>query len=70
MEAAVFQAPMSYFLVAHISPDHLDRVIFGSEGECWGIMTVDRFLSHPEVVSFLQGRLQDYLASECSSRAK
>lgn len=61
------KALVSFFLVAHISPDHVRRVNFGSEGACWEIMSVDRFLSHPEVVVFLKRRLQDYLGSGCSS---
>jgi 8-oxo-dGTP diphosphatase len=51
----------TYFLVAHL-PAEFGTITFGEEGEQWKIMSIEEFLDHPEVVSHLKMRLQDYLS--------
>jgi len=51
----------SYFLVARLGAGFFNAVQFGNEGERFEIMSVDKFLHHPEVICHLQKRLNDYL---------
>lgn len=51
----------SYFYVAKLDGD-FGQIVFGNEGQCWKIMPVDEFLSHPEAVETLKQRLGDYLS--------
>ncbi len=60
-------ASASYFFVAPVTREELSAVRFGSEGECWRVMPIVTFLSHPHAVTHLQARLSAYLAAETPS---
>ncbi|MBX7534688.1 NUDIX hydrolase [Qipengyuania sp. GH1] len=54
----------SHFLVAHLLAGEIEQITFGSEGQRWRMMTVERFLTRKDAVPDLQTRLADYIA-EC-----
>ncbi|THJ33503.1 NUDIX domain-containing protein [Lampropedia aestuarii] len=54
----------SYFMVGSLTQGQAADIVFGDEGQQWAWMSVQAFLSHPQVVPHLQARLQDYLASQ------
>ena len=54
----------SHFLVAPLLAGEIEQITFGSEGQRWQMMTVDRFLTRKDAVPDLQARLADYIA-EC-----
>ena len=54
----------SHFLVAPLLAGEIEQIIFGSEGQRWRMMTVERFLTRKDAVPALQTRLADYIA-EC-----
>ena len=53
----------AYFLVAQISDDDIDNIVFGDEGQGWKMFSIDDFLSSDKVVEPLKGRLRAYLRS-------
>ena len=57
-------AKIGYFMVAKVSQDQFDGIVFGDEGQKWQLMSVDEFLSRNDVVPHLKGRLQDYLTAQ------
>ncbi len=52
---------VSHFMVGHLTPDHVQSVQFGDEGQEWRMMPVEEFLSRADAVPQLQARLRDYL---------
>ena len=61
--------PGSYFHVARLD-DGFGDITFGEEGQRWEIMRVADFLAHPDVVSHLKVRLEDYLARHSDSEGE
>lgn len=55
------EAPGTYFHVAQLA-DGFGDIVFGEEGQRWEIMSIQHFLTHPQVVSHLKDRLRHYLA--------
>lgn len=53
--------PPTWFMVGEIVPAQIAAIRFGDEGQCWQMMTVDRFITHPQGISHLQQRLAAYL---------
>ena len=51
----------TYFFVSHIDRDRVASIRFGEEGQCWAMMTLDRFLNDDAVIPHLQQRLSQYL---------
>lgn len=51
----------TYFLVASIEPEEIDRITFGDEGQQWRMMTFDEFLSEDHAVPDLQFRLRHWI---------
>ncbi|WP_217898321.1 NUDIX domain-containing protein [Tropicimonas sediminicola] len=45
------------FLVARIPPTLVEAIVFGEEGQRWEMMSVPRFIAHPNAVPELQGAL-------------
>lgn len=54
---------VSHFMVAHIGPDDISRIVFGDEGQRWEMMLVADYLVHPFCVPHLRDRLRDALES-------
>lgn len=44
--------------------DRLDpsQIKFGNEGQCWELMPVEAYLTHPKAISHLQDGLREFLA--------
>lgn len=51
----------SFFFVAEGLQTEIDAVVFGSEGQCWQLMDVDVYLSHPQAIPVLKTRLLGFL---------
>jgi 8-oxo-dGTP diphosphatase len=51
-----------YFGVVHVTPDEIDSIRFGEEGQYWTLMSLHDYLRHPRAIPFLQECLADYLA--------
>lgn len=49
------------FLVAPISQDQLDAIVFEDEGQGRKMMTIGDFLKDDKVYASHKGRMQDYL---------
>ncbi|MEO9601204.1 NUDIX hydrolase [Parasphingorhabdus sp.] len=52
---------VALFFVCRLSPQILDEIVFGDEGQGWETMPVAKFLASDCAVPHLQMRLQDYL---------
>jgi 8-oxo-dGTP diphosphatase len=50
---------VSYFMVAHIGPDDIARIVFGDEGQRWEMMPIRTYLTHERCVPHLRDRLRD-----------
>ena len=46
---------------AEITPQQIAAIRFGDEGQRWQMMTLDRFIYHPQGISHLQQRLAEHL---------
>jgi 8-oxo-dGTP diphosphatase len=56
------EAPLgNEFFVAFINTSELDKIIFGSEGECWQIVPANDFTKNPDAVPQLRNYVIDYL---------
>lgn len=53
----------AYFMVAPITDDDINSIVFGDEGQGWKVMKIDDFMADQTVIEQLKGRLKDYLAS-------
>jgi 8-oxo-dGTP diphosphatase len=51
----------AYFGVVHVTPDEIDSIRFGDEGQYWTLMSLYDYLRHPRAIPFLQERLAAYL---------
>lgn len=51
----------SVFLVAKLTEESLNQIVFGDEGQGYKFMTVADFLTDQQVIPQLQERLRDYL---------
>ncbi|QQS22099.1 NUDIX hydrolase [Candidatus Saccharibacteria bacterium] len=51
----------AYFMVAEISDNDVDNIVFGDEGQGWKMFAIDEFLNSNEVVEPLKDRLKPYL---------
>mgnify|MGYP005991041405 CR=1 FL=1 len=49
------------FFVCRLSPQILDDIVFGDEGQHWKTMPVAEFLASEDAVPHLQMRLREYL---------
>lgn len=52
----------TYFCMARIERDEVDRIQFGEEGQRWCLMAIRDFITHQEAVPHLQERLAELLA--------
>jgi 8-oxo-dGTP diphosphatase len=55
--------PITHFFVADGRAADVEGIVFGAEGQCWTLMTVEAFIDHPRGVTHLQRRLRDYIGS-------
>ena len=53
----------TYFCVAHISPDQIERFRFGDEGQHWVLMEVREFIAREDAVPHLRRRLEQHLSN-------
>ena len=53
----------AYFLVAKVTPEDIDNIKFGTEGQRWDIFDQKVFFASNDVVPDLKGRFQDFLDS-------
>lgn len=53
----------SFFFVAEGLLTEIESVVFGNEGQCWQLMDIDEYLSHPQAIPVLQTRLLGFLNS-------
>lgn len=51
----------AWFMVGWLPAQAESRIVLGSEGQRWALMSKDRFLRDPKVVPQFQTRLQSYL---------
>lgn len=51
----------SFFFVAEGQQTEIDAIVFGSEGQCWQLMAIDEYFSHPQAIPLLINRLLDFL---------
>lgn len=61
-ERACGTASATYFCVAHVSPDEIDRIVFGDEGQRWALMHCHDFIAREDAVPDLRRRLEQHLA--------
>ena len=57
------RTPPAYFGVVHVTPEEIDSIRFGDEGQYWTLMSLRDYLSHPRAVPFLQRCLAAYLSA-------
>ena len=53
----------SFFFVVDGRQAEIDSIVFGSEGQCWQLMGIDEYLSHPKAIPVLKTRLLGFLNS-------
>lgn len=51
----------SYFGVVHITPEEIDNIRFGDEGQYWTLMSLHDYVRHASGIPHLQRCLSDYL---------
>ena len=56
----------SFFFVADGKGSEISAISFGEEGQCWRLMPIDDYLSHPKAIPVLISRLKGYLERENS----
>lgn len=54
---------IGYFFVQHLSEDQIPQIILGNEGQLWKFMSINEFLTNPNVIEALKLRLSTYLKS-------
>lgn len=52
---------VALFFVCRLSPDIVEDIVFGDEGQHWQTMPVSAFLTSEEAVPHLQIRVREYL---------
>lgn len=52
----------TYFCIASVGIEEIERIQFGEEGQRWSLMPIADFIVHEEAVPHLQKRLVDLLA--------
>ncbi|WP_171177664.1 NUDIX hydrolase [Ruegeria sp. HKCCD8929] len=50
-----------WFFVAHLPPETVDRVRFGSEGQGWRLMPPEEYADHPKAVPHFADQIRRYL---------
>ncbi|WP_044549140.1 NUDIX hydrolase [Serratia liquefaciens] len=53
--------PPTWFMLGEITPRQIAAIRFGDEGQRWQMMTLARFIHHPQGISHLQRRLAEHL---------
>jgi 8-oxo-dGTP diphosphatase len=53
---------VSWFFVAHLSPDAGRDIVLGDEGQGWRLEPVEAFLARPDAIPFLKDRLRAWMA--------
>ena len=53
----------SYFFAANLVPEEIGLIKFGSEGQYWEMMEIEKYLSNSNVVERHRSRLKDFLLS-------
>lgn len=51
----------TYFCIAKVEPDEIERVQFGEEGQRWSLMAIEAFIQHEGAIPHLQKRLAQLL---------
>ncbi len=59
--SADFSGLVAHFLVAPITQQHVDAIVFGDEGQQWALVHIDELLQRQDFVSHYRDRLRDYL---------
>lgn len=54
-------AQTAYFFAVRVAESEVAAIRFGTEGQRWTLMSVDKFLGRDDAVPFIQSRLKDYL---------
>lgn len=52
----------TYFCIASVEIEEIERVQFGEEGQRWSLMSITDFIQHEAAVPHLQTRLAELLA--------
>lgn len=52
-----------HFMVANITQEVLNSIVFGDEGQEWKTMKIEEFITHDNVVPKLKDRLKDFIES-------
>ncbi|MGX9357012.1 NUDIX domain-containing protein [Roseobacteraceae bacterium S113] len=60
-----YQKPEGFvwFFAAHLTADRASDIVFGNEGQGWGLMTAQAFMSAPDAVPVLAERVGHYIAT-------
>ena len=56
-------APDTYFCVSMISPDEVQQIEFGNEGQHWLLMDAEEFIAREDAVPHMKRRLEQHSAS-------
>lgn len=57
------------FMVATVSPEQVEGIKFGDEGQGWKLISVEDFFEDQNTVEPLKGRLKDYLEKSSSGNS-
>ena len=57
----LFEGKESVFLVGKLTQEQFDKIVFGDEGQCYRLMSIEEFLGSDKVVPQLQDRVRDYM---------
>jgi 8-oxo-dGTP diphosphatase len=52
----------TYFCIAAITPEEIEQIQFGEEGQGWALMQIDEFITHERAIPHLQKRLSALLS--------
>ncbi|MWB79200.1 NUDIX domain-containing protein [Pseudooceanicola sp. 216_PA32_1] len=52
-----------WFFACRLPAERRGQVVFGEEGQGWGLMRPEAYLGHPDAIPHFADRLRDYLAS-------
>ncbi len=61
-------ATVSHFLAVHLTPEEVDTVRFGDEGQDWALLPAMDFIADEDAVPRLRDWLGHYLAAEVTIR--
>lgn len=60
----------AYFMIAELSNELRDAIVFGGEGQRWQLMPVNEFIAHTNAVPDLQDRLKENISSDTEQGEK